>query len=570
MASRRLKAVFDDCQRAAIEAPANVVVTACPGSGKTTLVVGKVIRELAALEDTARGVLCLTYTNAAVQSIKDKLRNSIGDSNLPGCVVSTIHGFVLRQIFQPYSRLLGFTSELKLVGPTSIEYENYVTAAFPTRPTALQKIRYIRRGIDGAAVGNDLPAADVSAFWELLEAGGLVDFPSLLYYGMRLVSENLWIATSLGARYGAIIIDEYQDTSELALQVLERIRTAGQSRFLLVGDPRQRIYSFAGVTAQSLRIFADALEPERLGLTGSYRCGAAICADGSSLMPKPSAFHSNRCKDDDASITEILIADNIHSAVTNYFLPRVKALGIPRNEVAILASANKPLLALGASLRVAGISATGAPTRSYEETSFSVFAEAFAAFSRRPKPKNWRILETAFNRLFAEAEEDLIFLQFGSELRESLNAVSARALQVGSTSILDVLDGVVADLVSLAGRIDFRSLSYITDRWLPVRKELESFDDILTALAEQSDSRNSVTLSTIHGAKGLEYRAVALIQFNDGVLPHAYSGTEAEDRRKVFVALTRALDYVLYVSDTEDRRNRVSRFASSLLARRVY
>jgi DNA helicase II / ATP-dependent DNA helicase PcrA len=574
MAAGRVVAAqtLDATQRAAVSFAGNVVVNACPGSGKTTLVVGKVIHELSRNDDTARAVLCLTFTRAAVRSIKDKLRSAIGDPDIPGCIVATIHGFVLRQIFRPYSHLAGFPYGLRLLGPTSPEYENVAVAAFPNRPRVVDKLRYVRRAVDGSAITTELHPDRVHKFWALLEEAGFIDFPSLLYYGAKLLIEYDWIAVALSARYRTIIVDEYQDTGDVALAILEQLRTPGTSTFLLVGDPRQRIYSFAGVSTESLKSFADSLCAERLGLTGSYRCGAAICRDGSSLLPKMPPFHSNRDVEHDDSITELLVAPSTYDAIEKYFLSRLVEFSIQLKDAAILSSGSAVLVELGKSLRQAGVPVTGGPTRPYPESFLSQFAEALAAFARRPISRNWRIMEDGFFQLFGEVEDESVVEQFPGEVGASLNFASSTALMLGYTRVVDILDLIIADLLKLADIVESPGLRFVRDEWSELRPQLLALYDVGTVLAEQIDSTFSITLSTIHGAKGLEYRAIALVQFNNGVLPHAKSHTvaaESEDLRKVFVAATRAMDYVLYVSDREDVRNKTSRFASRLLANRA-
>jgi DNA helicase II / ATP-dependent DNA helicase PcrA len=91
-----------DEQRAAVIEPGNVMLVACPGSGKTRAIVAKLLRAVEAVRGTPRRVACITYTNAAVHEIEQRLRTygSTGDEEL--CDVSTIHSFCLNNILRHF------------------------------------------------------------------------------------------------------------------------------------------------------------------------------------------------------------------------------------------------------------------------------------------------------------------------------------------------------------------------------------------------------------------------------------------------------------------------------------
>ena len=78
-------------QRDAVRCDDNLMLTACPGSGKTRVIVSKLARAIDGVRDTPRAVLCITYTNAAVYEIEARLRQNIQPGDDAYYDVCTIH-----------------------------------------------------------------------------------------------------------------------------------------------------------------------------------------------------------------------------------------------------------------------------------------------------------------------------------------------------------------------------------------------------------------------------------------------------------------------------------------------
>lgn len=96
-------------QRAAIEHNGHVMLSACPGSGKTRVIISKLLRAIDVVRGTPRAAACITYTNAAVQEIEARLRRHIQVGDDRHFEISTIHAFCLQYIFRPFAhRLKGY------------------------------------------------------------------------------------------------------------------------------------------------------------------------------------------------------------------------------------------------------------------------------------------------------------------------------------------------------------------------------------------------------------------------------------------------------------------------------
>ena len=88
-------------QQTAVEEPGNVLVTACPGSGKTRVLIHRIIKELSELESKKHHILAVTFTNRAADEIKSRLDHP--DILLDNLWAGTIHSFSLDWILRPYA-----------------------------------------------------------------------------------------------------------------------------------------------------------------------------------------------------------------------------------------------------------------------------------------------------------------------------------------------------------------------------------------------------------------------------------------------------------------------------------
>lgn len=93
-------------QRAAVGHDGNLRLTSCPGSGKTRVIVAKVVDLLNDVAATPRRIGCITHTNAAVHEIEDRLRERTQTREERSFDIATIHSFCLANVLLPFRHLL--------------------------------------------------------------------------------------------------------------------------------------------------------------------------------------------------------------------------------------------------------------------------------------------------------------------------------------------------------------------------------------------------------------------------------------------------------------------------------
>jgi hypothetical protein len=274
-----LQISLTDEQRTAVRAEGNSWVVACPGSGKTRVALAKVLRESARLGKSGGSVLALSFSVNAKDELAGRIAAHAGPTSRKNITVATIHGFCLGEIVIPFgSYVAGQDLRLALPGgspylaallATAAKYEMTVT-----RLEGLLKFR--RRAPDGRTfVGAEesTPALHevVTSFWQSLLSSGYVDYPNTLYVAFEILRSKDWIREGMVAQFPTLVVDEYQDCTDIQVGLIHELVSSG-SRVFLLGDLHQCVFGFAGADVDTLGTFAERVGARRLELRGTHRC----------------------------------------------------------------------------------------------------------------------------------------------------------------------------------------------------------------------------------------------------------------------------------------------------------
>lgn len=273
-------AQLNDEQIAAVKQVGNVLLTACPGSGKTRVIIHKLAYEVSQLDERCKKrVIALTFTNRASEEIFRRLNTMgiIDDKIWSG----TLHSFCLEWIIKPYSCYL---PELK--NGYSIADETFCsdTASELKEKYGLKQIDPVifRFNRDGSFVeSKSIQKRLLNEYHEILMSKKLIDFELLLYYSYKLLTSYSKISQTLSKIFKLICVDEYQDTQDLLYAIISLIIKSGKggTSLFLVGDTTQAIYASLGGVAKSLeeiKIELDNMPIESMTLSGNYRSNQKI------------------------------------------------------------------------------------------------------------------------------------------------------------------------------------------------------------------------------------------------------------------------------------------------------
>jgi DNA helicase-2/ATP-dependent DNA helicase PcrA len=570
-------------QREAVKYDGNTLIVACPGSGKTRTLVAKLLRCLEEVRDTSRKIACLTYTNAAVYEIENRLRayGRCGDEDY--CDISTIHSFCLVNILNYfYWRIPEYSKGFSVISPDDEVFQEIAANLLAEQGLPNQLKDYFEnfnRDPDGTpVVPPDIPSEIALSFWARLQARGLIDFPNIIYYAFRLLSERPSIAYALSCKYAWFLVDEFQDTTALQVEIFRQIAGYGHTKYFLVGDPYQSIYGFAGARVELMEVFGREISANSgFNLLGNYRCSNQIIEHAEKLCPRTPGMHGLGeavC----ANIEPIYVhTASAFEAITDYFLPALESLHISYGEAAILSPWWIKLLHLGRNLRGYGIPIVGPGARPYKRSHlFATLAEQVCAYITHPTHKT--------------------FHQIGKELFFLINGVTGKRPYLifsyeGNVTICKIIDLGTSVYQKNPRAVDWLLLSAeafesilceaglmpgcyqgtLTGSALQIIDDLERNKVDLENLSADdlgvfASTERNLHLLTMHRAKGREFDAVAIVDLHEGRVPDFRAIRDGdfrridEAKRLLYVAITRARRFLMYVTDEEDRRLRPSRF----------
>jgi len=563
-----------DQQRNAVQYVGHAVITACPGSGKTRTIIAKVLKCIDELAGTPRKVACITYTNTAVHEIENRIRASGAASGGDCYEVSTIHAFCQTNILSKYHWMTEAYSDGYTVLPsdhdTYSQIVNEVGDRYRLSAYARSQFELLGRKPDGTPISGVVPAEAACAFWDELQRQGYIDFCNIVYHSYQLVRHNSSIAHNLSCRFAYILVDEFQDTSALQVELLGLIHDVGHTTFFLVGDPEQSIYSFAGAERELMGSFSQAIKATEFPVSGNFRATQPLVDHAEKLITRHPPMVSASTKPGfDTSVFYEHTLDSF-TAITDYFLPFLEVNGIGYGNAAILAPNWFVLRPLGKQLREYGVPVIGPGARPYKRKYLlGRIAEQICAYLECSAPE---ILHQTEKELFMIASELTgrpafrVFSYQGMRVVHRLmhKGEMLRQAHEGAADWLDAGAHVFEEILIDEGIIPASYAGCLTESRVEMFAEMKAqhIDVDNMALADLgilADPRKNMKLMSMHGAKGREFEAVAIICAHDGLVPFynqynplTTAGLE-EARRLFYVTMTRA-ERVLWIFSSPNTR----------------
>jgi DNA helicase II / ATP-dependent DNA helicase PcrA len=574
-------------QTAAVECNEHLMLTACPGSGKTRVMISKLSRAIDEVRGTPRGVACITYTNAAVQEIEARLRHHIQPGDDRYYDICTIHSFCLTHIFRPFCFLIeGYESGFKVLTPESPEFEHHVTAIwaqhrrFDLTFKDFEDFTQLRMDTNGEPIGNPIEHGGLTTtvakgYWERIRKAGYVDFANIIYYSLVLLREHPEILSYVASKFAWILVDEFQDTTDLQVEILSLIADVERTRFLLVGDPYQSIFQFAGARPDLADTFAGTIGARTdLHLSGNFRSSALIVAQANGLYPRTPPMTAVGPAKAFTQKPQLRHGGSAFEVITDYFLPALDELGIPVGDAAILAPSWYPLFSLGLRLREYGISIVGPGARPYRRNrQFAPLTEQVCGYIIDPRAEAIAGIERTLFNTVLDITGRSRFDIFSYEGRVVVFTLLDQAKQLyvaheGAIAWLEAaanaFSGVLVEKEYLSRSEESLFATSVEEMKADMRRNKVDLDNLtISELGIYASPDAALKLSTLHNAKGREYQAVAMIDLHEGRIPfyQAQTPEEIEEAKRLFyVGITRAKQFLLYVTDDSGWRNGPCRF----------
>lgn len=338
-----------DLQEQIVVEQPNLFVRACPGAGKTRLVVNRFLRVARA----GGHIAVLSFTNKAADEIAARSSHH-GDPRLVGFpnFVGTFDRFLATFIVRPFGQLDGpiqivdsWESVDAVVRTAGIQGEISLDH-FEISPDGV--LRFDRRNEHPRL--NEQTRARVERIAahqrERLISKGYLTCDDARTYALRLIRDHEVIGRLLRSRFAEIVVDEAQDCSRAELLILEELHDAGLP-LVMVADPNQAIYEWRDADVNQLEHVAQRLVNREL--TGNWRSSRKICALAATLRDGPPDHAVNDPDDDGDPVHLLSYAGQLGMAIGERFADLVDTSGISRNEAVVLAHrANTAARAVGA------------------------------------------------------------------------------------------------------------------------------------------------------------------------------------------------------------------------------
>lgn len=608
-----------------------VLVLAGAGTGKTRVLTTRVAHLLMHHHVPFHQVLCVTFTNKAANEMRERIETLVGIP-VNGLWIGTFHSLSVRILrvhaeiigLSPHFTILDMDDQVRLVKQI-LEAENISDKNISARGIVAMMSRWKDRGLSAEFISSNYGAHDVVArvyplYEERLRVLSALDFGDLLLKCLEVFHASPEILQRYQNQFRYVLVDEYQDTNTAQYLWLKAL-CAHYGNICCVGDEDQSIYGWRGAEITNiLRFENDFPGAQIIRLEQNYRSTVHILGAASGLITKNQDRLGKTLWTEGEGGDKVIVKslwDSLEEARSvGDDIEDFQRQGVPLSQMAILVRASyltrefeDRLLTLGIPYRVVGGArfyerqeirdaiayirlicrpddgmaferVVNVPRRGIGESTLKIIHTA-------ARKQGWSILEGA--RRLVETDE------LKPAVRRALLSFFTQ-LDLWRTRVHEV---PASDFVKLVLEESGYVEMWQNDKSPDSNGRLENLKELVSAIAEfetltsfldhvslvadntENATLNSVSLMTLHSAKGLEFDTVFLCGWEEGVFPNpraleesGNSGLE-EERRLAYVGLTRARKKAI-ISSCVNRRiqgrwqtNLPSRFLKELPSQHV-
>ncbi|MCL1936104.1 MAG: ATP-dependent helicase [Defluviitaleaceae bacterium] len=570
-----------------------MLVIAGPGSGKTTVITHR-IKNLIQKGINPEKILVITFSKAAAINMEQRYRKIAKDN----VNFFTFHSLFFKILKKHMN--ININSILKDDEKTDI-LKNITHSIDPEMEVDTELVENIASEI--SLIQNDMinieyynstctTNNDFKAIYKLYKSykkeNNKIDFDDMLTKSYELLKNNNGILKLWQQKYDYIMIDEFQDINKIQYENI--VLLSGKNKNLyIVGDDDQSIYAFRGSRPNFLLNFGDDFKnTKKVVLDTNYRSSDEIIKISNAVIKYNKLRYNKVIKGTkkEGPKPKLIKCESANEEAT-YIAEKIKKLEIPLNEICIIYRTNIQARAICDAFSMTNIPyiLKDATPSIYEHFSvLDILAYLYISLDITRNQELKRII----NKPKRYISKGTIELYRNDEiLMKSL--LSAKHLEHWQKRPLnDLIDhlAIIKDLKpskaikyirKTVGYDDYvkeltkykkttskgifeilEELGESAKNFDKIEQYLKHIENIKEIEKEKSEAKRvtkkddmvGVQLSTMHGAKGLEYEAVFVISCVEGIIPHEKSKTDEEieeERRLFYVALTRAKS-LLYIS----------------------
>ncbi len=569
----------------------SVLILAGAGSGKTTTIISRLAFLIEEVGIPASNTLTLTFTNKAAKEMRERSLAMIKDISYPP-LLCTFHKFGL--LFLKFNiHLLNRQNNFVVIDTEDKKrIIKKINSELPTPLIASEISRYKNSLISPdeaykqAELFNYQQIAKVYEEYEkYLHENNLVDFDDLIALTYKLLEQNPDLAMKTSQKYQYIMIDEYQDTNELQLKLIQKLCCA-HNNICVVGDDDQSIYGWRGANIRNIMEFDQDFKGATIfKLEENYRSRTPILKVANALIEHNRSrlgkkLIATRGSGEDVSI---LNSHDEGQEARNIAISIKKLLdsGVSANDIAILYRVNVLSRSIEEGLNRAAIAyKLVGGLRFYDRAEIkdlisyirvvTNFHDDFSFKRIVNKPKRG-LGKASIDKLeLASISSELSIFEFVKkasldELETLVRKKNAKTLkqfiqdldmisklaQESTYEFIDILEETFHLKDIYKGMQDEQDRILNMDEFYALFRDfvknkpglgLDEFLNELTLQSEQDQVEGeSVYMMSIHASKGLEFDHLFVIGLEEGFLPLVGEGSDLEEERRLgYVSFTRA------------------------------
>lgn len=580
------------------------LVLAVPGSGKTTIINGKITKFLVNKECRADNILPITFSKASALDMTNRFNDTYGDLNLGSVKFSTIHAFG-NWIVSNYNKRFGVTKRLisssEAVNAIRTSYtkaaNEYLTDDSIENYTSA--IGYIKnRMLNDEEIQSFAKSSKIEAFMDVYDGyeafkkdNNLYDFDDMLLMALNILKENDVTLNFLKQKYTHIFLDEGQDTSKLQFELI-KILVHKDTVLTIVADDDQAIYGFRGGDSELLlninNIFPNT---KTFFMEKNFRSKKHIIDVANTVVKKNKNRYTKNieCSKTDNGVVNVVHCKDTFSQneyVCNNINPNEETVILYRNNLSLISMASllkKKSIPFYISNYKSGffthwvtqdvLSIINLINNDKDIESFiKIYYKINTYLSKQiiEKLKSFKGLnESIFDILleygYIKTHQKDNILRIQSALKKAKKVSPNRGLEYLMINLgyYDYLDKR-----KTAEDTSKSAYKQIVETIIEVAKNAESYEDVIKeintlgrTLKDSSLNKGcNIRLCTMHSSKGLEFKNVFILHTDDGIIPSLPSDNKIskeekeklieEDRRLFFVAITRAKDNLSILTTT--------------------
>ena len=610
-----LKGLNDKQYEAVVNTEGPCLVIAGAGSGKTKVLTHKIAYLMGEKNILPWNILAITFTNKAAKEMKERIELLVGDA-AKDMWIGTFHSICVR-ILRKFIDRIGFdssfiifdTSDQKTMVKQILKDLQLDDKMFSDRSVMSEisnaKNEMLEPDTYAAKVRGDFRREKIAEVYERyqkrLKENNAIDFDDIINYTIKILMENPDVLEYYSNKFQYVLVDEYQDTNKSQFTLVTMLASK-HGNITAVGDNDQGIYSFRGADISNILNFEkDFPGTKIIKLEQNYRCTGNILKVANAVIKNNEVKYDKKLwtENDVGNLPKVFSADNEYDE-GRYIAEQIKHLMMQEkykySDFAVLYRMNTQSRAIEEILRredipykiVGGL-------KFYERKEIKDIISYLRLIQNHAdnlslnriinEPKRG-IGKTSLDKIAIIAEQNNMSMY---EIIKNADVYGLNRVFLNSREFIDCIENITAKKDELTISELIKKILHDTgytkalenentieaenrianlEEFLNVAVEFEEesaesgLSDFLEGITLSSDLDNveetdeSVTLMTLHSAKGLEFPVVFLVGMEEGIFPGYKSIGEQkeleEERRLCYVGVTRAKEN-LFLTNSKQR-----------------